>query len=345
MKITIQQIADMCNVSRGTVDRVVHNRPNVHPQIRQTVLAAIERTGYRPPSLMQGASVRRAGVILPGWPDKYFLAHSQRGIRAALSKIDSSRFELITEQLGGRSIEEHVEAIDRLLAQSVSGILINAPMVPPIIDRLNRAAEAGVRVVTYFDELPQCLAAYYVGQDVVRSGRVAAGLMAKYLRPNERVLAVSGDLSFHSHRGRVYSFAHHLSELTGSSSTAEVVYCHEFFEATAQAVHQHLLLDDRIRYIYMATQSVPGCIDGIRRAQLPYRVTVICNDTTAAARGFLDSGDVDFVIGQSASQTAAQAVETMYKMLCLGTEPRSHKLYSDLTIYTKQMLHQEGESK
>ena len=346
MKVTIQQIAAQCNVSRGTVDRVLHNRPNVHPQIRQSVLAALARAGYRSPSQrQQNAAHHTAGVILPGWPDRYFLAHSQRGIRAALSKADEARFSLVTEQLGGRSVEEHVEAVDRLLAQGVQGIILNAPMDRALIAHLNRAADAGVRIVTYFDELPQCPASYYVGQDVVRSGRVAAGLMAKYLRPGERVLAVSGDLSFHSHRGRVYSFAHHLAELVGDKTTAEIIYCHEFFEATAQAVHQQLLLDDRIRYIYMATQSVPGCIDGIRRAQLPYKITVICNDTTAAAREFLESGDVDFVIGQSASQTAAQAVETMYKMLCLGVEPRSHKLYSELTIYTQQMLHQEGERK
>ena len=346
MKVTIQQVADMCNVSRGTVDRVLHNRPNVHPQIRQTVLAALSRAGYRSPSQRrQSTSHFTAGMILPAWPDRYFLTHTLRGIRTALGKLDKSRFTLLTDQLSGRSIEEHIEAIKRLRARGVNDIILNAPMIPNITALLNDAITEGGHVITYFDELPQCPASYYVGQDVVRSGRVAAGLMAKYMRPGERVLAVSGDLLFHSHRGRVYSFAHHLGELVGDQSAVEIVYCHEYFEATAQAIHQQLILDDRIRYVYMATQSVPGCIEGIRRALLPYKNTVICNDTTAAAHEFLESGDVDFVIGQNAAHTAAQAVETMYKILCLDIEPRTHKLYTDLTIYTKQMLHQEEARK
>lgn len=351
MKVTIEQIAKMCNVSRGTVDRVLHNRPYVHPQIRRNVLSALARTGYRSPSQIEKCTVRHtAGVILPGWPDRYFFRHSQRGIRTALAKTDKREFSLIIEQLAGRSVGEHAEAIDRLLAQGVEGVILNAPMENEITSRLNRAADKGVRIVTCMDELPQCPAAFYVGQDVARAGRVAGGLMAKYLRPGERVLAVSGDMQFYSHRKRVESFEERVGELIPPSQAVHegrgivtIVFCNEIFQETARTVHHQLRMDEHIRYIYMATQSVSGCIEGIRRAQLPYKITVICNDTTAAARRFLASGDVDFVIGQSVARTAAQAVESMYQMLCLGIEPRAQRCYTGLAIYTQQMLQRTGE--
>lgn len=341
MKVTMQQIADLCNVSRGTVDRVLHNRPNVHPQIRQTVLRVIEQTGYRMP-VVSGSQPCQLVAILPGWSEKYFVTRSRRGIQTAIERLDSARFTLQIEQLDGRSREELLTVLDRALDEGVQGILLNAPMDRAVIERVNRATARGVHVVTYFDELPQCPDTYYVGPDVVRAGRVAAGLMAKYLRSGERVLAVTGDLRFHSHRGRVYSFAHHLQELTSQPGLVEIVCAQETFEATAQIVQQQLVRDERVRYIYMATQSVPGCIEGIRRAKLPYRITVICNDTTTAARELLESGAIDFVIGQSASQVACQAVEMLYKMVCLDAVPRAHKRYNELTIYTKQMLHSKG---
>ncbi|MBQ8144600.1 MAG: helix-turn-helix domain-containing protein, partial [Butyricicoccus sp.] len=42
MKVTIKQIADIAGVSRGTVDRALHNRDGVNPQIRDQILAIAE---------------------------------------------------------------------------------------------------------------------------------------------------------------------------------------------------------------------------------------------------------------------------------------------------------------
>lgn len=131
---------------------------------------------------------------------------------------------------------------------------------------------------------------------------------------------------------------HYLRTLAGDPQAVTYAHCPALFEATAQAVHQHLLLDTHIRYIYMATQSVPGCIAGIQRAQLPYKITVICNGTSDEARTFLEDGQVDFVIGHNAEQTAGLALQTLYELLCHGTMPRERRLYRELTIYTRQML-------
>lgn len=46
MAVTIQKIAELSGVSRGTVDRVLHGRPNVNPMIREKVVRAAEKLGY-----------------------------------------------------------------------------------------------------------------------------------------------------------------------------------------------------------------------------------------------------------------------------------------------------------
>ena len=43
MAVTIQKIAELSGVSRGTVDRVLHGRPNVNPMIREKVVRAAEQ--------------------------------------------------------------------------------------------------------------------------------------------------------------------------------------------------------------------------------------------------------------------------------------------------------------
>ena len=46
---TIQKVADLAGVSRGTVDRVLNNRPHVNEDVRERVLCAIREIGYISP--------------------------------------------------------------------------------------------------------------------------------------------------------------------------------------------------------------------------------------------------------------------------------------------------------
>ena len=46
--VTIKQIADLCGVSRGTVDRVLNNRGNVKPEKRELILEMAKKLHYRP---------------------------------------------------------------------------------------------------------------------------------------------------------------------------------------------------------------------------------------------------------------------------------------------------------
>lgn len=55
MAVTIRQIAVVAGVSRGTVDRVLHNRPGVKPEIAEHVRKISQDLGYEP---------NRAGKIL-----------------------------------------------------------------------------------------------------------------------------------------------------------------------------------------------------------------------------------------------------------------------------------------
>src|SRR5690606_27820428 len=48
MKHTLESIAVLAGVSRGTVSRVINNQPGVKPHVREKVLDIIAKTGYVP---------------------------------------------------------------------------------------------------------------------------------------------------------------------------------------------------------------------------------------------------------------------------------------------------------
>ena len=47
-KIRIKDIAEMAGVSVGTVDRVLHDRPNISKTAREKVEKVLERINYQP---------------------------------------------------------------------------------------------------------------------------------------------------------------------------------------------------------------------------------------------------------------------------------------------------------
>lgn len=68
MGITIQDIADLAKVSKGTVSRVINGGPGVGVETRKRILKLIEELDYQPNASAQGLAAKRSnniGVIIP----------------------------------------------------------------------------------------------------------------------------------------------------------------------------------------------------------------------------------------------------------------------------------------
>ena len=48
-KVTINMVAKQAGVSRGTVDRVLNQRPHVKPELHERIVKAMKELGYVPP--------------------------------------------------------------------------------------------------------------------------------------------------------------------------------------------------------------------------------------------------------------------------------------------------------
>ncbi len=125
-KVTIKDIAQMCNVSTQTVSRVINQRPDVSPETREAVEKAIAEMGYRPSALARGLVQQRSytlGVILSGL--RYV------GISLILNGIteecEQSGYALFVEELPRFDTPNIVPVIESLMAHQVEGIIFAAP--------------------------------------------------------------------------------------------------------------------------------------------------------------------------------------------------------------------------
>src|SRR5271163_2996215 len=61
--VTIQEVADLAQVSPKTVSRVINNEPRVRPNTRERILEAIEQLNYRPNLNARGLASNRSFLI------------------------------------------------------------------------------------------------------------------------------------------------------------------------------------------------------------------------------------------------------------------------------------------
>lgn len=68
-RVTIADVAREAGVSAQTVSRVLNNKGEIRPETRETVIAVIERLGYRPSSIARGLATNRTYTIGLSVPD------------------------------------------------------------------------------------------------------------------------------------------------------------------------------------------------------------------------------------------------------------------------------------
>ncbi|MFC0329483.1 LacI family DNA-binding transcriptional regulator [Paenibacillus sepulcri] len=122
MNVTSKQIAELCGVTRGTVDRALNNRPGIRPATRAKILKVAEELGYRPHFLAQSlvkGHTKTLGIVLFDIQNQIFsqLFH-------AFEAEARKQGYFVYLVLSNRSKELELEYINSLLDRKVDGIAL-----------------------------------------------------------------------------------------------------------------------------------------------------------------------------------------------------------------------------
>ncbi|WP_314588664.1 LacI family DNA-binding transcriptional regulator [Paenibacillus terrigena] len=122
-KITSKHIAEICGVTRGTVDRALNNRPGIKPATREKILRAAEELGYRPDYLGQSlvkGETRTLGIVMFDVHNRIFaqLFHAFEEVAR-----QHGYFVYLVLSHKGKNVE--IEYIHNLIDRRVDGIALN----------------------------------------------------------------------------------------------------------------------------------------------------------------------------------------------------------------------------
>ena len=334
MKMTIRKIAELAGVSRGTVDKVLHNRPGVSDEVRERVRAVIVEQGYVPvshsnkPEISEGTF--HLAVIIPRLTNPFFRA-VRTGMEDALAQYQTCQTQVEYFYCDGNNMNELMSILAYIEQRGVDGILMRGSQSRQLCDRINQLADRGIPVVLIDSDIPGCRRLCMVGEDSRTSGRVAASLLAKSIGGEGEDAVIGGLPDIAVHRSRLQGFEQVIRERFPKIRIVEKIYSFDqsviAYEKTDMLLQQY----PNLRGIF----SVVGCTGDIGQAIIDRQaqnVKIISYNFSPDIVALIKKRIVDFTIGLSPYRQGASAMHALMRFLLYRETPESSFVEMPLLI-------------
>ena len=333
--MTSKELARLAGVSRGTVDRALHGRDGVNPDVAARIRDLAQAHGYTPDPVGRALVARgkqaRVGVLLPSIGNPFFLPLLE-GLRTAAGERAHCKLELVLIEQRGYDVTAQCQAIAQLKDSGVRALLLTPIHAPEVI----RAVDAlEIPVVCVNSDLPSTRRVAYVGCDYAKSGAVAAELMALCAGGACRVGVITGSREVLGHRQRVDGFLDACGQEHPAIKPVEIVAGDDDDERTAHLVRQ-LIKRHAPDALYFAAGGVTGGLGALTgKAPAP---TIIACDETPATRGALFGGVVKAIVTQQPFQQGYRALQIAFEAAFEGKLPAEPLVYTQNEIKLRSSL-------
>ncbi len=190
-RIRIKDIAADAQVSRGTVDRVLHNRGRVAPDVKAKIDKTIEKLGYSPNIIASTLAKNKEyhiATLLPSPDMDNYWALPQIGIERALKAskdfgIHVDQFFYIME-----NVNSFKEQADLLIQSNPDAILLSAEFYRESLSFYKKVANLNIPLLSINTHIPTLEKVSYIGQHSYQSGKLAGRIFDIALRNKGDIL-------------------------------------------------------------------------------------------------------------------------------------------------------------
>lgn len=197
-RVTIKEIAAMTGVSTQTVSRVINKRPDVSPDTRRAVEAAIAEHGFQPSAVARSLVQRRSqmiGVIVAGL--KYYgVAQTVNGMAEA---TEAAGYSIILKELASFDVPDIVPVVEFFVAHRVEGIIFAPPQMGANVRHLQEQLPPSTPPVIFLKAEPSAQFTS-IGIDNVEAAKAATRHLIALGR--RRIAHLAGPLEWREARDR-----------------------------------------------------------------------------------------------------------------------------------------------
>lgn len=333
---TIKQIAEMTNVSRGTIDRVINNRGGVNPETEKKVRAAMEALHYLPNKAGQNLAIRKKKlkfgfILFSANPYNPFFSDVEAGIRAKAQELEEFGVTVDIRFTSINKTEEQLAFLDEFSQKGYNGIAIAALNIPAVADKIREISIRGIPVVTVNTDIPNSGRLAYVGSDYFKCGEVAANLMGLISAGKAKIAIISGSENIMCITERISGFQKFLFEHYPEAKIVCTITNDHYDEIESYLITKKVLEDHpEITAIYLSSGGVHAACRAVAEAKR--KITVISNDCTAATRQLLREGIIAASIDQNPGYQGSKPLELLFEAAVNGTHSMKEHYFTNAII-------------
>ena len=341
MKVTMLKIAEIAGVSRGTVDKVLNNRPGVSDPVREKVKRVADSLNYKPNLIgkaLAGQNNRKTiGVIIA--PDyNPFVKDIKQGVKTAGLEISDYGFNIEERVLSSLEVSEQLNILDSFVESRVDAISMFCIDSADVMRKVNDIVDIGIPVVTYNSDLAGSKRMCYIGQDHLKGGVVASDLMSKVLGESAEVFIITSLISLDCHKDRIAGFREGLAEFSPGIKILDVIENEDKEQAAYETTVNMLEKYSGIKGIYITGGGVGGVCDALKVLGREKTVRVICHDLVEKTVELLKEGAIDFTIGQDPFFQGYQPIKVLFEYLIAGKAPEDEFIRTRVDIQTRSTV-------
>lgn len=341
-KIRIKDIAILSGVSVGTVDRVLHNRPNVSKEAREKVEKALKEMDYHPNVYASALAYNKSYKFFCIIPKHESEAYWQEIEEGAMGCCEQKRDFLVSlKMLYYKRFDNKTfqKVTSECLKENPDGVIIvpsKLNITRKFTDELHRLNIPFILLDSYMPDLKPLS---FYGQDSFCSGYFSAKMLMLIASREKEIMIMKqmkdGNVASKQQENRETGFRHYMRDHFPDIKISEVN-----LPLDVDRAKYHAILED----YFKKNPHVHHCITFNSKAHLVGEFLLKSNRRNVQIMGYdmvgknaecLKRGAISFLIAQHAYMQGFSCVDTLFEAVVLRKEVTPVN-YMPIEILTKE---------
>ncbi|MGX8714767.1 MAG: LacI family DNA-binding transcriptional regulator [Lachnospiraceae bacterium] len=341
MRITLQDIADKAGVSRGTVDRAIHNRGSINPEVAKRIRKLAQEMGYKPNiggrALALAKKNYKIGAIVQ-FSETPFVKSMTKGLEAAIAEIEELGCSVLPRRVEGVNAAKTVQYMEEFLEEGINALAVIAYDDELLRQEIHKYHEAGIPVITFNSDIPDSDRICFLGQDSLKCGRVAGGIIGDLLQGSGKVAILSGSDNVTIHQNRMKGCIEVMEERFPDIEIVSLAYTYNNPDILGRQTRELLQSRDDIDLLYIDSAGVFEVIKVLKEMNVGHKIKVIVQDMSGWDTSYMLDGTIDYCIDDDAYYQGYEPIMLLFRYLYHNELPDREYLYTDIHIISRYII-------
>ncbi len=341
-KVRIKDIAEKAGVSVGTVDRILHNRPNVSHSAREKVERVLKEINYQPNVYASALAYNKQysfHLIMPMHESEAYWEEIEEGALQACEARRDFNVQIHIKYYIRFNTETFNQAFQEVLETNSNGVIVVPSDFESTQVFTNQLHERRIPFILLDSCMPDLKPLSFYGQDSFSSGYFAAKMLMLLAHQEKEImflkLTKNGKVASKQQENREVGFRHYMKE---HYPTTNIIDLNLPLEEDRSSYD--LILED----FFNKHTDIRHCITMCSKAHIVGEFLIRTNRSDIKIMGYdmvgkneacLRQGSISFLIAQHAYMQGYNCVDTLFKSIVLKQDVPSLN-YMPIELLSKE---------